>query len=286
MNKTKNKLLGLLGMALMAAITASPVANAEPGGWINGDDGYRFKFDRVTLDSEQCGGEFDSVNFFLHGAGGDALSYHPASMLENGDVDGLFDSIYDSCGLIVVPQAPPARYATWDYTGYYTADGEIARVTRLIMLAKSLFPDASMTLTGGADGGTMAFAVASRLNRIGRHDLIDKLVLVKAQSPYMVRVNELLPAFDGVGPLTCSQPSDTQSLDGSVEEDEACAFIMLGLPNKEASFYTDTLLVYEDSPISAHFANTVVHYSSIGPNTANVISNGVNWNDVSDFILP
>jgi len=267
------------------------IQDANAFDWRNGDDNYRYKW---TCEESL---EVNSVNVVLHGEGGEGLSYEPSSLLKNGDTEALFDNILESCGLIIVPSASPADYFTWDYTGYKTANSEIGRVTNLIILANDLF-DLPVNLIGGSAGGSMAFAIASRLNRIGRTDLIGKLVIVEAISPYDVRIDGILPAYDGIGPLTCVGPTNEYTLGGELVENEECNFIRMGLPNSNASFDIDTLIVYSADDDVTPFeqkdilAKTIVHFSTIGPATAHIIISGEGhdigsggWGSVQSFIL-
>jgi len=271
----------------------SMISTARAYEWRDGD-GYRYKF---TCEDTVAWQEPNGVYIFLHGEGGEGLSYEPSSLLVNGDTEDLFNRILDNCGIIVAPRASAARYFTWDFTGTHTANGEISKIISLLVLAEDLF-DQPTNLIGGAAGGNMAFAVASRLNRIGRNDLIKRLVLVETISPFDIRVNGKLPAYDGIGPLTCTGPSSEYTLGGGLVENEECNFIRMGLPNRHASFDTDTLVVYStDDDIAPEalkevLAGTIVHYSTIGPATADIMVVGeshdisaAGWAAVGDFVI-
>lgn len=292
MKKLKSGSL-LLILAFLTAGALAFVNSAQAAGWLDGG-GYKHRYECLHdwRDSP-------SINFFLHGSGGDRLTFDPPSLLENTDIEPLFDAILEGCGFLVIPQSPPDNYYTWDYTGYFTAGAEISRVIGIISLAKELFPDAQINLIGGSSGGMMAYAIAAKLNRIGRSDLIDKLVLLEAVSPFDVRVNGQLPAYDGIGPLVCTGPNNIIGLGGDIDENEECNFIRAGLPNKNASFDIDSLSIYSvDDPVLAFedkdiLARTIVHFSTIGPAIADRLISGSGhkigqdgWDAVSDFILP
>lgn len=283
----------ILSLLIIAFSTMLFISTSQAAGWLDGG-GYKHRY--------ECPEDWKtspSINFFLHGSGGDRLTFEPASLLETGDVEPLFNAILGNCGFLVVPQSPPDRYYTWDYTGYYTAEAELARVIGIISLAKELFPDAEINVIGGSSGGVMAYAIASKLNRIGREDLIDNLVLLEAVSPFDVRVDGKLPAYAGIGPLVCTGPSNIVDLGGGTNDSEECNFIRAGLPNKDASFNIDSLSVYsvdddvfpfEDKDI---LARTIVHFSTIGPASATALVSGTGhkigqdgWDAVADFILP
>lgn len=249
------------------------INSAQAEGWLD-SDGYKHRYD-----CHQDWHNATSINFFLHGSGGSRLTEQPASLLADGDIQPLFDSILSNCGFLVIPLSPPDRSYTWDYTGYYTAEAETTRVVKIILLANYLFPNAPINLIGGSSGGIMAFAIAAKLNRIGHSGLIDKLVLLEAISPFDVPVNGMLPAFNGI------------------DEDEIHkehSFIRAGLPSNNASFDIVSLVVYSaDDPVLAFsdkdaLASAIAHFSSV---SSTALVSGTDhkigqdgWDAVGDFI--